>query len=256
MFTSSCSATSAATKKPATRPPLKSRANYRSRCSPPTASLTLCRTKGNCSTFSPASAITAISPPLDACSRAIPNAISNRPKRWCSFSPISPKRSPIRRRFRRASNFHCSISATIFPKYPVPDGGSQMDFLRARAHDGLIHRYGSNNEKARRQIERELALIEKLESPRLFSDRLGHRALLQRAKHSRAGARFGGQQRGLLRARHHRGRSGRHGAALRAISLRRARRMARHRSRSCRAATSASARFNTSTSATANSARR
>ncbi|MGH9715548.1 MAG: DNA polymerase III subunit alpha [Candidatus Acidiferrales bacterium] len=50
-----------------------------------------------------------------------------------------------------------------FPKYPVPDGGSQMGFLRRRALDGMIWRYGANDEKARRQIERELALIEKLE---------------------------------------------------------------------------------------------
>ncbi len=49
-----------------------------------------------------------------------------------------------------------------FPKYPVPDGGSEMEFLRQRALDGMIRRYGANDEKARRQIERELALIEKL----------------------------------------------------------------------------------------------
>jgi error-prone DNA polymerase len=49
-----------------------------------------------------------------------------------------------------------------FPKYPVPDGGSEMGFLRQRALDGMVWRYGANNEKARRQIQRELALIEKL----------------------------------------------------------------------------------------------
>ncbi|MGA9883927.1 MAG: error-prone DNA polymerase, partial [Candidatus Acidiferrales bacterium] len=49
-----------------------------------------------------------------------------------------------------------------FPKYPVPGGGSQMEFLRQRALDGMIWRYGAKVEKARRQIERELALIEKL----------------------------------------------------------------------------------------------
>jgi error-prone DNA polymerase len=49
-----------------------------------------------------------------------------------------------------------------FPKYPVPDGGSEMQFLRQRALDGMIGRYGADNEKARRQIERELALVEKL----------------------------------------------------------------------------------------------
>jgi error-prone DNA polymerase len=50
-----------------------------------------------------------------------------------------------------------------FPKYAVPDGRSQMEFLRQRALDGMIWRYGANNEKARRQIERELALVEKLD---------------------------------------------------------------------------------------------
>src|ERR1700731_1936721 len=55
-----------------------------------------------------------------------------------------------------------------FPKYPVPDGGTQMQFLRERARDGMISRYGSENEKARLQIDRELALIEKLDLPGYF----------------------------------------------------------------------------------------
>jgi error-prone DNA polymerase len=55
-----------------------------------------------------------------------------------------------------------------FPKYPVPDGGTQMQFLRERSWDGMISRYGTGNEKARLQIERELALIEKLDLPGYF----------------------------------------------------------------------------------------
>jgi error-prone DNA polymerase len=55
-----------------------------------------------------------------------------------------------------------------FPKYPVPDGGTEMEFLRARAHEGRIRRYGANNEKAKKQIDRELALIEKLKLPGYF----------------------------------------------------------------------------------------
>jgi error-prone DNA polymerase len=55
-----------------------------------------------------------------------------------------------------------------FPKYPVPGGGTQMQFLRERAREGMISRYGSQNEKARLQIERELALIEKLDLPGYF----------------------------------------------------------------------------------------
>jgi error-prone DNA polymerase len=59
-----------------------------------------------------------------------------------------------------------------FPKYPVPEGQSQMQFLRERTREGMIARYGSGDaegkERARKQIERELALIEKLELPGYF----------------------------------------------------------------------------------------
>jgi error-prone DNA polymerase len=49
-----------------------------------------------------------------------------------------------------------------FPSYPVAEGDSQIEFLRRRAHEGRITRYGDANERARKQIDRELALIEKL----------------------------------------------------------------------------------------------
>ena len=55
-----------------------------------------------------------------------------------------------------------------FPKYPVPDGKTQMQFLRDRARDGMYTRYGPWNEKARLQIDRELAMIEKLDLPGYF----------------------------------------------------------------------------------------
>jgi len=50
-----------------------------------------------------------------------------------------------------------------FPKYPVGEGETQNSFLRQRTMEGMLARYGANNEKARRQLERELALIEKLD---------------------------------------------------------------------------------------------
>ncbi len=50
-----------------------------------------------------------------------------------------------------------------FPIYPTPEGQSQMDFLRARTWEGVLHRYGSGNERAAQQIEKELALIQKLD---------------------------------------------------------------------------------------------
>ena len=54
-----------------------------------------------------------------------------------------------------------------FPRYPVPDGESMQSFLRQRTEEGFQRRYGRAERdlrtRARRQIERELALIEKLE---------------------------------------------------------------------------------------------
>jgi error-prone DNA polymerase len=53
-----------------------------------------------------------------------------------------------------------------FPLYPVPEGETMNSFLRERAWEGFRQRYGRASDdtqtRARRQIERELALIEKL----------------------------------------------------------------------------------------------
>jgi error-prone DNA polymerase len=53
-----------------------------------------------------------------------------------------------------------------FPRYPVPQGETMNSFLRERAWDGFGQRYGrakaDMQTRARSQIERELALIEKL----------------------------------------------------------------------------------------------
>ncbi len=65
----------------------------------------------------------------------------------------------------------------------------------------------------------------------LFPDRLGHRRILPIPKHSRARPRIGRQQRRLLCARDHGSRCSRHGTALRALSIGRARRVAGYRSR-------------------------
>ncbi len=50
-----------------------------------------------------------------------------------------------------------------FPPYPVPDGDTMDSFLRKRTEEGARLRYRPYHGKARRQIERELALIEKLQ---------------------------------------------------------------------------------------------
>ena len=50
-----------------------------------------------------------------------------------------------------------------FPRYPVPEGHTQISFLRKLAEEGARDRYRPYQERARQQIERELVLIEKLE---------------------------------------------------------------------------------------------
>src|SRR5271170_4524267 len=51
-----------------------------------------------------------------------------------------------------------------FPKYPVPSGETMDSFLRKRVEEGALNRYHSKSvdlrRRARRQIDRELALIE------------------------------------------------------------------------------------------------
>ena len=54
-----------------------------------------------------------------------------------------------------------------FPRYPVPDGETMDSFLRQRTAEGVMKRYGAKNdrdllERAKKQVEHELALIEKL----------------------------------------------------------------------------------------------
>jgi error-prone DNA polymerase len=59
-----------------------------------------------------------------------------------------------------------------FPKYPVPESETMMSFLRERTREGFQQRYGRSDaglkNRAQRQIERELRLIEKLQLPGYF----------------------------------------------------------------------------------------
>jgi error-prone DNA polymerase len=54
-----------------------------------------------------------------------------------------------------------------FPRYPVPEGETMDSFLRKRTEEGVLRRYGPKNdpglmERAKKQVEHELALIAKL----------------------------------------------------------------------------------------------
>jgi error-prone DNA polymerase len=59
-----------------------------------------------------------------------------------------------------------------FPRYPTPPGETMDSFLRKRVEEGAMNRYHSKSvdlrRRARRQIDRELALIEKLKLPGYF----------------------------------------------------------------------------------------
>jgi error-prone DNA polymerase len=50
-----------------------------------------------------------------------------------------------------------------FPPYPAPDGHTMDSFLRHLAYEGMSKRYGGHPAKVREQVEKELALIAKLE---------------------------------------------------------------------------------------------
>ena len=49
-----------------------------------------------------------------------------------------------------------------FPHYPVPDGETEISYLRTQVAKGSLERYRPVSDRARRQLERELKLIEKL----------------------------------------------------------------------------------------------
>jgi error-prone DNA polymerase len=63
--------------------------------------------------------------------------------------------------------FELSDLGYEFPHYPVPDRETMDSFLRKRVEEGVQHRYGPKNdrdlmERAKKQVEHELALIAKL----------------------------------------------------------------------------------------------
>ncbi|HXW17261.1 MAG TPA: error-prone DNA polymerase, partial [Candidatus Acidoferrales bacterium] len=86
-----------------------------------------------------------------------------RPERMARLFSDLPEAIAQTRELSSRLDFTLEDLGYEFPKYPVPKGETQDSFLRQRAMEGMISRYGAQNEKARRQVERELELIEKLE---------------------------------------------------------------------------------------------
>lgn len=65
-------------------------------------------------------------------------------------------------------NFTLENLGYEFPRYPVPPGATEMSHLRELTEAGARRRYANYGGKAQQQIERELALIEKLNLPGYF----------------------------------------------------------------------------------------
>ena len=188
-----------------------------------------------CSTSSRAFTTTRISSMRDGGWRRTPNAYLKAPARHGGArSPIVPG----------AVERDAPSSPT---RAAVHDGGSRLPVSRlpgaARRNAGVVSRgrsptsarasaYRPYHDRARAQIARELDLIEKLELAGYFLivwdivNFCRQHDILVQGRGSR------GQQRRVLQPRHHGGRSGRHGSAVRAVPVGGARRVARHRSRS------------------------
>src|SRR5215472_6575748 len=60
-------------------------------------------------------------------------------------------------------NFTLENLGYEFPRYPVPEGETMNSFLRKRTWEGARNRYRPITDRVRRQLEHELALIEKLD---------------------------------------------------------------------------------------------
>ena len=147
-------------------------------------------------------------------------------RRPARLDPRDAARSPSAARSRSTT------SATAFPSSRRPRARARCRSLRRKTAEGARRRYGSPlPARPRAQLERELALIEKLDLAGYFLIVHDIARFAREQRHARPGPRLRRQQRGLLCARDHRGRSRRDGPALRALPLRGARRVARHRHR-------------------------
>ena len=210
------------------------------------------RPTARCSTCSPASGTaprsTGRAPP--AGERRAPSQVARA--RWRRCSATGRTRSARAVASPSAAPSRSPTSAIASPTIRCRPARRRIE-LPPRAHRRRRARAlaARSRRASARQLEHELALIEKLDLAGYFLIVWDIVALLPRARHPLPGPRLGRQQRGLLRARHHRRRCRRHGAALRALPLRGARRVARHRPRPAVAAIGARRSSSTSTGATA-----
>ncbi len=135
-------------------------------------------------------------------------------------------------RFLARANFHLRELSYEYPDEPTPQGWTSQAWLEESDWPRSAARYPQGAPpKVRALIAEELALIEKLDYAPYFLTVHDIVDFAREQGHSVPGARLGGQFGGLLRARHHRRRSGGKRSAVRPLHLRRAQGAARHRCR-------------------------
>ena len=167
-FISSSSGISTAMKKRATMRPSRSRRNCACRCLRPMEWPTRARRSANCWTSLPAFAtIERLATAGRLLARNAERYLKSPAQMTRLFSDI-PEAVANTEILSSRLKFTLNDLGYEFPKYPVPDGETQMSFLRQRTREGMIGRYGTGNAKAQKQIDRELALIEKLDLPGYF----------------------------------------------------------------------------------------
>ena len=118
-----------------------------------------------------------------------------------------------------------------FPDYPLPDGETAIAHLRGLTWQGARERFRPLTARAGAQLEKELALIEKLDLAGYFLIVWDIVRFCKEQRIPRPGPRLGRQLRRLLRTVDHRGRPGQDGPPVRALPVRGTRRMAGHRPR-------------------------
>ena len=144
-----------------------------------------------------------------------------------------------------------------FPSYPLPPGETPDSYLRLLVEAGSARAMGRGARRAGARPARARARNNRAAwACRLLPHRLGHRAVLPRERDHGAGARLGGQQRGLLRARNHGGRRGQDGTVCSSAFSPRSAANGRTSISICRAATSARRSSSTSIAATESAAPR
>ena len=125
-------------------------------------------------------------------------------------SPATPGAVERAAELGRAAAFDLSLVAPNLPPFPCPDGLTEMQYLRqvVTEHGWAALRRTASAPEGWQVIDHELEVIEGLGFPGYFLVVWDIVEFCRRAEHLLPGAGERGQQRGLLRPRHHQGRCG------------------------------------------------